>query len=131
MAADSELEYLTVFIEEVTTSLIVDNYKDCRNLQDVASEKKCLIEPGQFLSSDGAFFKKRYKVKLSLESEENIMSIINEIINGTIKYNKRDGSLTEESVMCNIKFAYSNKSWVTQKGRWKNDIFIDVEWCTS
>ena len=28
MAADSELEYLVRFIEEVTTTLIVDNFKD-------------------------------------------------------------------------------------------------------
>ncbi len=131
MADDSELEYLTTFIEEVTTSLIVDNYKDRRNIGEVASEKKCLIEPGEILSVDGSFYKKRYKIKLSLESEENIMSILNEIIDGTFTYNSGASGLTKVSVMCNIKFVYSNKAWVTSKGRWEYDIYLDVEWATS
>jgi len=68
-------------------------------------------------STDGAFYKKRYKVKLSLENEANMMSIINKIINGTIAYNKRDGTLTEVSVMSDNKFVYSNKSWIEANNR--------------
>ena len=131
MVDDSELEYLVTFIDEATTALTVNSYKDKRKIDNVDGAKKCLIEPGEILSVDGAFFKKRYKVKLGLESEENIMAILNEIMAGIVKYNKKDGTFTEVSVMCNIKFAYSNKAWVTPRGRWQHDFFLDVEWATS
>lgn len=131
MADDSELDYLKTFIGEVTTSLTVNSYEDKRKLMDVTGEKKCLIEPGELLSVDGSFYKKRYKIKLSLENEANVMSILNEIIEGIFTYNSGASGLTKVSVMCNLKFAYSNKAWVTSKGRWEYDIYIDVEWSTS
>jgi len=131
MADNSELDYLITFIDEVTTALTVNSYETKRNIEDVAGAKKCLIYPGELLSSDGAFYRKRYLVKLSLENEANMMSIINEIINGTIAYNKRSGSYTYPDVMCNIKFIYTNKSFVSSNGRWNQDVYIDVEWSTS
>ena len=131
MAADSELDYLVVFIEEVTTTLIVDSYEDRRQVKTVSSAKKCLVFPGEIISTDGAFYKKRFLVKLSLENEANMTSIVNEIIDGCITYNKRGAGVTIESSMCNINFVYSNKSFVDSDGRYNLDIYIDVEWVTS
>lgn len=132
MAADSELEYLVVFVEEATTALTVDSYVDRRNLQTVATAKKCLIYPGETLSVDGDFYKKRHMVKLSLENENNMTSIVNEIIEGIKNYNKRAAGFTFPATMCNLKFAYSGKSWIDPKSiRWNLDLYIDVEWVTS
>ncbi len=115
----------------MTTSLTVSTFETERHITGVGQAKSCLVHPGELLSADGAFFKRRYKIQLSVENEANIMSIINEIIDGTIAYNRRDGSYTEVSVMCNIKFVYTNKSRVDLDGRWNQDIFLDIEWSTS
>ena len=133
MAADSELEYLVVFVEEATTTLIVDCYVDRRDVQGVTSAKKCLIYPGETLSIDGSFYTKRYLVKLSLENENNMTSIVNEIIDGIKNYNKRAAlpAFTHPVTMCNLKFAYSGKSFIEPNGRWNLDIYLDVEWVTS
>ena len=130
MADTTELMYLITFLTEVTTGVIVESFLTKRNVEAIPSTKKALIEPGGMLSSDGAFFKKRYKIRLSIDSEINLMTVINEIIDGTIAYNRRDGTLTEVSVMCNIKFVYSNKAFI-DNGRWKQDIYVDIVWCTS
>jgi len=131
MVADSELEYLVVFVEEATTALVVDCYVDRRDVQTIASAKKCLIYPGETLSIDGSFYKKRYLVKLSLENENNMTSIVNEIIEGIKTYNKRGAGYTFPVTMCNLKFAYSGKSFIDGAGRWNLDIYLDVEWSTS
>ena len=131
MAADSELDYLVVFIEEVTTALIVDSYEDRRQIKSIANAKKCLVFPGEIISTDGTFYKKRFLVQLSLENEANMTSIVNEIIDGCITYNKRGAGVTIETSMCNINFVYSNKSFVDSDGRYNLDIYVDVEWVTS
>jgi len=125
-----ELAHLDTFITEVTTSVIVETFLTSRKISTLTTAKKALIEPGELLSVDGAFFKKRYKIKLQMDTETNMMVAINDIIDGTIAYNRRDGTLTEVSIMCNITFVYTNKSYIVN-GIWYNDIFLDVEWCTS
>ena len=131
MPDDSELDYLITFLDEATTSVTVKSFETIRKLPLIAGTKKILIEPGELLSTDGPFYKKRYKIKIGLENEANMMSIINEIINGTLNYNKRKAGFTYPTVMCNITFVYSNKGWVTTEGRWEYDVFLDVEWSTS
>ena len=123
-------EYIVVFVEEATTALVVDNWVDRRNIQTVTGAKKCLVYPGETLSVDGSFYTKRYLVKLSLENENNMTSIVNEIVEGIKNYNKRAAGYTFPATMCNIKFAYSGKNWI-ENSRWNLDVYLDVEWCTS
>jgi len=130
MPDDSELDYIQTFLEEVTTLLIVETFETKRKIKQVTTAKKCLVEPGQFLNVDGAFFTKRYKIKLSVANEIIMTSIINEIIDGIIVYNKGATGLTKVSVMCNLKLVYTNKSYI-ENGIWLNDLFIDIEWVTS
>ena len=120
-----------MFLEEATTALTVNAFDTIRNVQGVTGAKKCLIYPGEMISVDGAFYKKRYMVKLSLESEATITSIVNEIVNGIKVYNKRGAGYTFPATMCNIEFKYSMKSFIEDYGRWNLDIYLDVEWVTS
>jgi len=126
----SELTHLDLFLTEATTNIIVESFLTKRKISKLTTAKKALIEPGELLSVDGAFFKKRFKIKLQMDSEVNMVTVINEIIDGTIAYNRRDGTLTEVAIMCNIKFVYTNKAFI-QNGIWKQDIFLDIEWSTS
>jgi len=130
MVDDSELDYLITFIDEATTALTIKSFETIRRVEKIAGVKKCLIEPGELLSVDGSFYKKRYKAKLSVATEIVMTSIINEIVEGTISYNKRAAGFTYPVTMCNIKFIYSNKSYI-DNNRWLNDIYLDVEWVTS
>jgi len=131
MAVDSELEYLVRLIEEITTDLIVDNFKDTRNIAMILLGKKCLIYPGETLNTDNKFYKKRYLLKLSMETEETMTAIINEIIDGFHLYNTSRAGLTNVATMCNLKYVYSGRSFVEINGRWNQDLWIDVEWVTS
>ena len=129
--ADSELEYLVRLIEEITTSLIVDNFKDTRNIGMVTTGKKCLVYPGETLNIDNKFYKKRYLVKLSMESEETMMGMINEIVDGFHLYNTSRAGLTNVATMCNVQYVYSGRSFIEANGRWNQDLWIDVEWVSS
>ncbi len=122
--------YLDTFLTEATTAVIVESFLTKRKVSQLTTTKKALIEPGQMLSSDGAFYKKRFKIRLQMDSEANMTSVINEIIDASLKYNKRDGTLTEVSTMCNIKFVYTNKAFI-QNNIWKQDIYLDIKWVTS
>lgn len=126
-----ELAHIKKFIEEVTTALIVSTWDAIRKVAQITTAKKCLIEPGEILSSDGSFYKKRYKIKLSVATEAIMTSIINEIVEGTILYNKRGAGLTYPATMAHVNFIYSNKSYISDSKRWLNDIYLDVEWVTS
>lgn len=127
MVDDSELDYLKTFIDEATTALTVETYETKRK---ATGRKNCLIEPGELLSVDGSFYKKRFKLKLRTLTEAIMTGFINEIIDGTIVYNRRGAGYTYPVTMCNIKFVYTNKTFVEGE-IWKNDIYIDVEWVTS
>ena len=125
-----ELAHIKLFLEQATTALIVDTYQTTRKVEQVSGEKKCLIEPGETLSIDGASYKKRYKIKLNVATEAIMTGFINEIIDGCIAYSKRAAGYTYPATMCHIKFVYTNKSYIVEKNRWTNDIYLDVEWCT-
>jgi len=131
MPDDSELDYLKTFIEEATTALIVNTYETIRKLKRITTGKKCLIEPGEFLSIDGQFYKKRYRLLLTLENEVNMTSILNEIIDGIVVFNKRGAGFTYPSVMCNITFRYSTKFFAEGSNKWYGNIYLDIEWVTS
>ena len=126
----SELGHIDTFITEATTSVIVESFLTKRKVGALATAKKALIEPGELLSVDGSFFKKRYKIKLSMDTEVNMMAAINDIIDGASAYSRRAAGFTYPGVMAHIHFVYTNKAYI-QNGIWKQDIYIDVEWCTS
>lgn len=127
MPDDSELDYIKTFIEEATTGLTVATFETIRKVEKVAGVKKSLVEPGEIISTDGSFYKKRYKIKLSVATEAIMTAIINEIINGTSTYNKRGTGFTFPASMCNVNFVYTNKSYIFNN-IWLNDVFVDVEW---
>lgn len=126
----TELTILDTFLTEATTNVIVESFLTKRKVSKLTTAKKALIEPGEMLSVDGAFYKKRFKIKLQMASETIMTSVINEIIDAAIRYNKRDGSLTEVATMCNIHLTYTNKAFI-QNNIWKQDIYLDIEWVTS
>lgn len=125
-----KLAHIDTFITEATTSVIVETFLTKRKISKLSTAKKALIEPGETLSSDGQFTKERFKIKLQMDSEANLTTVMNEIIDGSIKYNRRDGTLTEVATMCNIKFVYTNKAFI-ENNIWKQDIYLDIEWVTS
>lgn len=131
MPDDSELDYLKTLIEEITTSLIVATFETTRNIGNVTTGKKCLIYPGETLSTNNDFYKKRYLVKLSMETEITMTGIINEIIDGFNLYNQSRAGLTSVATMCNVKYVYSGRSFIEVNGRWNQDLWIDVEWVTN
>jgi len=90
MADDSELEYLDTWLTEVTTNLVVETMKTKGNLSLIGGDKKALIFPPELLWVDNGFYKKRYKVQISMATEELFMAIFNEIVEGCRKYNRRN-----------------------------------------
>jgi hypothetical protein len=129
MVDDSELDYLHTWLEAVTTNLAVDTWETKRRVGLMSGDKKALIYPPEILWVNGSFYKKRYKITISMENEANMMSIINEIIEGIRAYNElRTNAIAS---MCNLELAYSNKAFVEANGRWNQDFWLDVEWITT
>jgi len=126
----TELADLDTFITEATTSVIVESFLTKRKISKLATAKKALIEPGELLSVDGAFYKKRFKIKLQMDSEANMTTAINDIIDGAVAYSRRAAGFTYPATMAHIHFVYSNKAFI-QNGIWKQDIYLDVELVTS
>ena len=126
----TELTILDTFLTEATTNVIVESFLTKRKISKLTTAKKALIEPGEMLSVDDAFYKKRFKIRLQMDSEANLTTVINEIIDATIRYNRRDGSLTEVATMCNLHLTYTNKTFI-KNNIWYQDIYLDIEWVTS
>jgi len=126
----TELTALDTFLTEATTSVIVESFLTKRKISKLSTAKKALIEPGEMLSVDGAFYKKRFKIKLQMDSEANLTTVLNDIIDGTIAYSKRAAGFTYPATMAHIHFVYTNKAFI-ENNIWKQDIYLDVEWVTS
>jgi len=125
--ADLATDVINVFdIEKHVATFETD-----RNYMMIKGENKALIYPGETIWIDNHFYKKRYMIKLSCETELTHMATINEIVEGCLLYNTTRTGLTSVGVMCNIDFAYAGKCFVQTDGRWNQDLWIDVEWATS
>lgn len=109
----------------------IDTWETRRAYYNVKGANKVLIYPGEVMTIDGLFYKKRYLVKLSAETELTYMAMFNEIVIGAYLYNTTRTGLTSVDVMCNIHIAYVGRSYVENNGRWNQDIWIDVEWASS
>ena len=127
MVDDSELDYLITWLTAATTDVTVKSIETTRNISLVGAAKRALIFPPETMWINGAFYKKRYLIKVSAESEANHMAIVNDIIDGCLAYNKNPTVAT----MCNINYAYGGRCFVEINGRWNQDLWIDVEWITS
>ena len=130
MVDDSEMEYLATMLNEATTNLTVSNIKLVGNIMYVSGDKKALIFPPQIMLVDGHRQVKRFLVKISMETEENLMSIINEIINGCYTYNSTRSGFTNVASMDWVQLAYTGKIFIEANGRANVDCWIDVEFNT-
>ena len=130
MADNSELEYIDTWLTEVTTSLVVETVKTKKDVSYVSGAKKALIYTGETLWVDNSFYKKRYLIKISMESEENFMAIFNEMVDGCKLYNTTRAGLTSVGVMCNIEIPYTGKGRIEVNNRFNQDIWLDVEWAS-
>ena len=126
-----ELADIKLFLEEATTTLVVSTWDTIRKVSGVTTAKKALIEPGEILSSNGVRIKKKFKIRLSVATEAIMTSIINEIIEGCIAFNRRAAGFTYPATMNNIEFIRTNKSYIGDSKRWLNDIFLDIKWVTT
>ena len=126
-----ELAHIKLFLEEATTTLVVSTWDTIRKVSGVTTAKKALIEPGEILSINGVKFIKRYKINLSVATEAIMTSIINEIIEGCIVYNRRGAGYTFPATMNNIDFRGSNKAFIVDSKRWHNSIYLNIKWVTA
>ncbi|MFX1371335.1 MAG: hypothetical protein ACFFCE_05700 [Promethearchaeota archaeon] len=137
MADDSELDYIRTFLGKVHTSATVKHISESKSIYSdkygAGKTHRMLVEPGEVLSADNYRYVKRYKIKLSETNEANLMSAFNNILEGILKFNRRETitDYTRPSVMNYIKLAYSNKAYEQDDGRWYEDIFLDITWSTS
>lgn len=128
MADNSILDYLVTFIDEATTSLAVASYETKKDVNQISGQKKCLIFPWELVTVDKKKYKIRTLIKISMENEANLTSIINEIILGCYNFNSRTGGFTYPTSMMNIETIYSRRGFVTTDGRWEIDLYLDSEW---
>jgi len=84
LADDSELDYLRTFLQYACRLSTVKHYSEKRLLSHINDTRRILIYPGVTLSTDGKFYKKRYKVKISDTSEAALTETFNLIVNGII-----------------------------------------------
>lgn len=134
MVDDSELDYLRTFMMEAHAAATAKSFSEVKNISLINDDDRVLVYPGGLISSQFNHFIKRYRVKLSQTSEITLTTILNDIVDGIEKLNKRIavGSFTKPNTMCNMKLAYGNKPFENpQTKRWDQDIFIDVEWSSS
>ncbi len=80
MADDSELDYIRTFLAYASFDSTVKHYSEIRKISAIDDTRRILIYPGELLSVDGKFYKKRYKVQISETSEANLMETFNNII---------------------------------------------------
>lgn len=80
MADDSELDYLRTFLQYACPNSTIKHFSEVKKMSQIDGTSRCLIYPGELLSVDGKFYKKRYKISISDISEANIMDMFNKIV---------------------------------------------------
>ena len=114
MVDNSELDYMVTFFTDITTSVTVASYETKRNIANVSGTHKLLIFPPETMSTDGKFYKKRYLIKLSVPTEANMTTVVDDIIEGCDNYNKRQTVTVFPPSMCNVYYAYGGRSFLQQ-----------------
>ncbi|KKM26173.1 hypothetical protein LCGC14_1587460 [marine sediment metagenome] len=94
MADDSELDYLKTFLQYVSPESLVKSFSDIKKIASIGSIRRVLIYPGELMNVDGNFYHKRYKIKISTNSESNLMETFNNIVKGIVDYNR--GNITDD-----------------------------------
>ncbi len=82
MVDDSELDYLRTFLTYACLNSTVKHFSEVKKISAINDTRRILIYPGELLSVDGKFYKKRYRVQLSEPSEANLINTFNSLING-------------------------------------------------
>ncbi len=82
MADDSELDYLRTLIGYLTSSSTVKHFSEVKKISLIEDIRRILIFPGEIINFDVKFYTKRYKIQLSDDSEANMTSTLNNIIEG-------------------------------------------------
>ena len=83
MADDSELDYLRTFLAYASQFALVKHFSEVKQMSQIDHTRRILVFPGELLSVDGKFYKKRYKVKISDTSEAALMELFNNIVDAS------------------------------------------------
>ena len=135
----TELDCVRTFLLKVHTTATTEHYPaeagDVINITD-ASFEKILVHPPELLGIDGDdFYWKRYKLEIEVPTEVLMMSAINNIIIGIRKFNKRTAIggfvYASASTMCHLKLGKGSLVDALPTGKWRCELWLDVEWSTS
>lgn len=134
----AELDEIVTFLTCAHTTASVKDISDVRNINRIvdASGERMLVFPGEELGGNENFYTSRYKVKLSENSEVDLMNMKHDIRETCTKHSKRqtiaDWTYASHPRVCSIQLINSNKAYEDGKTkRWNQDIFLDVEWSTT
>lgn len=132
MVDNSELEYLRTFLGAAHSDATAKHKYEVGKMALINDTQKIMIEPGELLGLEKEdWYSKRYLVKLSEASEENLMVSLANIIAGIGKLNRRETitDYTRPSTLCHISIPYGQSTKKNNKsGRWSMALYIDVEW---
>ena len=88
MADDSELDYLKTYLTYACYAITVKHFSEVKKLSSINDTRRILIFPGEIISVDGKFYKKRYKIKISDTSEAQLMDSFNRLVIGIDRFQK-------------------------------------------
>ncbi len=134
MADDSELDYIVTLLGKIHTTATVVQIETKGNILLAHDLQRMLVFPGELLYSTTFTYGKRYKVRVSEESEANLMGAISDIILGLWKMNTRQTitDYTRPTTLIHAKLMHSNRAFYHPKSkRWDVDIFLDIDWSIS
>jgi len=135
----TELDCVRTFLLAVHTTATTEHYPaeagKVINIVD-ASFEKMLVYPPELIGSGGDdFYWKRYKLEIEVPTEALMMSAINNIIIGIRKFNKRTTIAAfvyaSAPTMCHLKLGKGSLVDALANGKWRCDLWLDVQWSTS
>lgn len=133
----TQLDCIRTFLLKIHTVAAVKHAAEAGAIHKIldASNQKMFVHYPELMASDGDdFYWKRYKIEIHESSEANLDTVINNIMIGIKKFNKRTaiGGFVYASAptMCHMRYVNSSKAEQI-KGIWKCNVWIDIEWSTS
>ncbi len=135
MADDSELDYIRTFMGKVHTTATAKSRSEVMNLSQINDTTRILVFPPEIVGSFLNVFIKRYKVQLSDVTEALLTTMLDNILDGINKCNKRTAisEFTKPNTWINIRFISANKAYEHHKkgsSVWFQDIIIEIDWGT-
>ena len=135
----TELDCVRTFLLKVHTTATTKHYPaeagSVKAITDATSEK-ILVHPGEIIGIEADdIYWKRYELKIETPTETLMMSAINNIIIGIRKFNKRTAitgfTYASASTMCHLKLGKGSLVKAKSNGKWRCELWLDVEWSTS